>query len=321
MKIVTPLTNVDCYEPLVEAGADEFFCGIIPFRWLEKYGSLMPINRRESVVGKYNITEMNSMKIINRMVEKYHVPVKITFNAHYYISEQYPILHRLILDLMDIGFNTFIISDFAFIAYLRDKEIKCDIHVSGESEVTNRLSMEFFNQFNVSRYVFPRKITLNDMKECILKNSIENIEYEAFVMNSLCRYSGAFCNAVHSDDMIHICDIPFKLTRETENSGRFKIVDKIINKSRAFSANNLNNLNIDTSKEGYKLGSSGCGACRIKELRDIGVTHGKVVGRGNKLENLVKDIRDVKKINDMSINIADNNDFVKNVKDDYLNGK
>ena len=38
MKIVAGLGSVDEYIPYVEAGADEFFCGYVPYSWTKKYG-------------------------------------------------------------------------------------------------------------------------------------------------------------------------------------------------------------------------------------------------------------------------------------------
>jgi len=38
MKIVAGLGSIDEYETFVKAGADEFFCGYVPFSWAEKYG-------------------------------------------------------------------------------------------------------------------------------------------------------------------------------------------------------------------------------------------------------------------------------------------
>lgn len=38
MKLLSPLSNVEDYESLVEAGADEFYCGYMPYRWLSKRG-------------------------------------------------------------------------------------------------------------------------------------------------------------------------------------------------------------------------------------------------------------------------------------------
>ena len=47
MKITAGLGSIDEYERFVQAGADEFFCGYVPFSWAEKYGTVMPLNRRE----------------------------------------------------------------------------------------------------------------------------------------------------------------------------------------------------------------------------------------------------------------------------------
>ena len=47
MKIVAGLGSIDEYETFVKAGADEFFCGYVPFSWAEKYGVIHPLNRRE----------------------------------------------------------------------------------------------------------------------------------------------------------------------------------------------------------------------------------------------------------------------------------
>lgn len=38
MKIVAGLGSIDEYIPYVEAGADEFFCGYVPYSWTKKYG-------------------------------------------------------------------------------------------------------------------------------------------------------------------------------------------------------------------------------------------------------------------------------------------
>lgn len=47
MKIVAGLGSVDEYIPYVQAGADELFCGYVPYNWTKKYGTVLPLNRRE----------------------------------------------------------------------------------------------------------------------------------------------------------------------------------------------------------------------------------------------------------------------------------
>ena len=53
MKITAGLGSIDEYIRFAEAGADEFFSGYVPYSWAEKYGTVMPLNRRE--VFCYNV--------------------------------------------------------------------------------------------------------------------------------------------------------------------------------------------------------------------------------------------------------------------------
>ena len=46
MKITAGLGSIDEYVRYVEAGADEFFCGYVPYEWNKKYGTVLPLNRR-----------------------------------------------------------------------------------------------------------------------------------------------------------------------------------------------------------------------------------------------------------------------------------
>ena len=53
MKITAGLGSIDEYIRFAEAGADEFFCGYVPYSWAKKYGTVMALNRRE--VFCYNV--------------------------------------------------------------------------------------------------------------------------------------------------------------------------------------------------------------------------------------------------------------------------
>lgn len=47
MKIVAGLGCIDDYPLFCEAGADEFFCGYVPYTWTKRYGTTLALNRRE----------------------------------------------------------------------------------------------------------------------------------------------------------------------------------------------------------------------------------------------------------------------------------
>ena len=62
MKIVAGLGSIDEYETFVKAGADEFFCGYVPFSWAEKYGVIHPLNRREVLFYNVQIGSMSELQ-------------------------------------------------------------------------------------------------------------------------------------------------------------------------------------------------------------------------------------------------------------------
>ena len=132
MKIVAGLGSIDDYIRLAKAGADEVFCGFVPYEWNNKYGTLFPLNRREVLYYNVHIGSFEDMKILKKMVDKYKVPVTITLNYLYYLEEQYEEIYLLIKKLMEIGFNEFIVADIALLVYLNGKDINPIIHLSGE---------------------------------------------------------------------------------------------------------------------------------------------------------------------------------------------
>ncbi len=322
MKIVAPLSNIDTYETMVEAGADEFFCGVIPYGWLQDY-HITAMNRREFMFRNSNICNMSSMRILSRKIEETGVPVKITMNSLYYTTDKYPHLVNLIRQLTEIGIDTFIIADVALILYLREKGIPCNIHLSGEASPLNRLNINFYGQFEISRYVFPRKTTIPEMKSCIESITAEGVTFEAFILNALCSFTGAFCSSLHCERRDFGCAIPYRTvpihqqTRKfTEQQSSLPIVDtyerdlmkKIKNKEQLMKPS-LNNL-----------GVSGCGLCRLPELKEAGVTHLKVVGRGEAQGQLLFDIRSLKEIIAESGRVTDKKEFARKVKDNYFKG-
>lgn len=293
MKIVAGLGGIDDYKRLVLAGADEVFMGYVPYEWTSKYGTLFPLNRREVIYYNVQVTSFEDMKILSKMVEVYKVPVTITFNYIYYIEEQYALIAEIMKRLISIGFDRFIIADTAFLLYLKQNNIKCNIHLSGECAEINRYAIEFLNQFNISRYIFHRKNSIDDMKECISTNKVKNLEYEAFILNERCHYTGAFCSSLHCDEMSHLCKVPYMMTKTSIEAEHFYFVDKKI--EQYYEENDEECDETHGIIDKYITGSSGCGLCALKKLKKAGVTHLKVVGRGNFIDNMEKDVQVLKK--------------------------
>ena len=115
MKIVAGLGSIDEYIPYVEAGADEFFCGYVPYSWTKKYGALLPLNRREVLCSNVQLGAFSELEILVAMIRKYKKPVHLTFNSLYYIPEQYPELLILLYGVCPLDLIVFIVADPALL--------------------------------------------------------------------------------------------------------------------------------------------------------------------------------------------------------------
>lgn len=226
MKIVAGIGLIDDYIKLAEAGADEMFIGFVPYEWTKKYGSLFPLNRREVLYYNVQVTSFEDMKILRKMIDVYGVPVTVTINYPYYPKEQYDMIADIINNLIEIGFDEFIVADISLLLYLRDKKLNFKVHLSGECAEINKLSIDFLNQFNIKRYIFHRKNTIEDMQDCIRTNKVKNLEYEAFILNERCHYTGAFCSSLHCDELSHLCKLDYIMAKTSETADNFENVTR-----------------------------------------------------------------------------------------------
>lgn len=295
MKIVAGLGSIDEYETFVKAGADEFFCGYVPFSWAEKYGVIHPLNRREVLFYNVQIGSMSELQILKKMVDYYGKPVTLTFNSLYYTGEQYPVIAEIITQCMAAGFENFIIADSALMLYLRQQKINCGIHLSGETAEVNRGMLEQMLPFGIRRVIFHRKNSLEDMQSCIKEADFPH-EYEAFILNELCHFSGAFCNSLHCDELTHLCRVPYELGN-LHKKEETDAAQKDVAETDRIQGKEGKGLPLD--EYGYLTGSTGCGLCALYRMKQVGITHLKLVGRGNYTDFMEKDIRQLRKALDI----------------------
>lgn len=307
MKIVTPLTNVEELDILLENGADEFYVGYIPYEWLIAYFNYLPLNGRERMYANFSIHSTKSMRILSESAVSNKIYV--AFNGHYYNEDAYELIMHIIDFLYGLNFKKYIIADLNLIIVLREKYADIQIAVSGDMGLYNSLAVKYVNQYNINRIIFPRKTPISEMKQIISATQSYNLEYEAFVLNELCFYSGAFCNAYHCDELLRICRLPKILV---DMSGRC-IKQENFNKR-------VSNLSSNTDFDEYILGKSGCGLCKIKELSNIGITHLKVVGRGKNTVFLIEDLKALNNLLSISQSTQSENEFENYVIEKLFNG-
>ena len=266
MKITAGLSGVEAYPRLADAGADELFMGFVPSGWLEKYSNLTPLNRREVLLHGIQADTMDEMRLLSSMVEDRGVPVALTFNSICYLPEQYHVIGDMLHALAQLGFRDWILADPGLILYLKNQGINGRIHLSGEAGCFNPDAFRLFSGFGVHRYIFPRKMTPEEMAACIC--AVPGAEYEAFALNERCHYSGAFCSSLHCDELDHLCRVPYLPAGP-----------------------DLEGVSPAGEPDPEAFGAGGCALCALPALKRAGVTHLKVVGRGARIPYLERDIR------------------------------
>ena len=306
MKITVGLGSIDDYIPYVEAGADEFFCGYVPYEWMIQGGLNYPLNRREVLYYNVQIGSESEMEILAELVRRNGKPVTITLNGLFYAPHQYPMIEMFIHRLFRMGFTSFIVGDMALLIYLKQTITEpIELHISGELSEINHAVIDEMRLFCTKRIIFHRKVTPQEMKSCVEyqkeKYPKHPLEYEAFALNEMCHFTGAFCSSLHCDELEPACRLPYRLVK-IENDRR--IPQKNILNDTWNDACGANTIAADSEKniealeeqenevfdDEYLLGRSGCGLCALWQLRDAGITHVKLVSRGNYTADTIEDI-------------------------------
>lgn len=326
MKITAGLGSIDDYPRYVRAGADELFCGYVPFSWSEKYGTVLPLNRREVLNYNVQIGSFSELEILANMVQKYQKPVHLTFNSLYYRPEQYEEIARIIQQCRSIGFESYILADPALLVYLRKEKIDCEVHLSGDLGTVNSAMTEVFAKEYPKRIIFQRKNTISEMravirhitaqKEAARKEWTYPTEFEAFALNELCQFSGAFCNSLHCDEMGYLCRVPYWKKPMSLSESKLEKQEKNrpgenISISEWDSASELMN---PVSEDGYLCGTTGCGLCTLKQLSDAGITHLKLVGRGNYTDFMERDIRNLRRTLEILEDSSTEEEYIRAMK-------
>ena len=326
MKITSGLGSIDDYPRYVRAGADELFCGYVPFSWSEKYGTVLPLNRREVLNYNVQIGSFSELEILANMVQKYQKPVHLAFNSLYYRPEQYEEITQIIQQCRSIGFDSYILADPALLVYLRKEKIDCEVHLSGDLGTVNSAMTEVFAKEYPKRIIFQRKNTISEMravirhitaqKEAARKEWTYPTEFEAFALNELCQFSGAFCNSLHCDEMGYLCRVPYWKKPMSLSESKLEKQEKNrpgenISISEWDSASELTN---PVSEDGYHCGATGCGLWTLKQLSDAGITQLKLVGRGNYTDFMERDIRNLRRTLEILEDSSTEEEYIRAMK-------
>lgn len=274
VKLVVGLGTIDDYELYADAGANEMFIGYVPYIWQKETEAGTPLNRREVFYSNVHIGSESELEILAQKIEKQsecgrRVPVTIAVNGLNYRPEHYEVIANIIRRCMQYGFRDFIVSDLGLLIYL-EREGLCErigLHISGEFGEMNLFQIRLLQKFNIKRIIYHRGTDLDDMRT--MTKEFPKLEHEAFFMNERCHFTGAYCNSLHCDEMVPLCRLPYQL--QTAEGKECKLQKE--------------------AEPDRKKTEKADGGRVYRQLRDVGITHLKIVGRGAATEDMVRDIR------------------------------
>jgi putative protease len=264
MKIVAPVRNVSEVEALIDQGANELFCGVVPREWGRKFGFESPLNRRETATG--NLSSYQALAEIVKEAHRRGVAVHVTMNAHYYTQMHYDSLVAILEGLSETGVDGFIVADVGLLLQIRKMNLPQAIIVSGDAMVTNTAAVELFGELGATRIILPRQVTIREISRIAEERG--GMEFESFMFSDDCFFSGGMCNTIHHVSKDIFCR---EFLERSHYSGSAANVERLINA----------NLTLAYFS---KMKGVMCGICSIRSLRKAGVSYLKIAGRTADLE-------------------------------------
>lgn len=319
--ILSPLNSADEVEPLATAGADEFYCGVLPEQWRQDYGVAASINRRQEdnpvICTSPHMDSFEELAACTRIAREKGTRILLTINEHYYDRDQYPALRAYIEAALAAGVDGFIVGDIGMIMTLREMAPDTRIHISTAGTAFNSETVHFYRDLSADRVILPRHLSLEEI--AALAAHVEGIELEAFILNSRCANIDGFCTFQHGlagyiadpdrkRDYENACMVLYKISadvRGCDQSEAERILQERISWERQhfWSAQHIDDRP--------------CGACALYEFAALGLAGVKIVGRGNTLEKKLKDTRFLNEARDLLRLGPARDDFRRSVRERY----
>ena len=295
MRIVAPVSTVEEVAPLAAAGADEFYCGIVPKDWTDRFKS-SGVNRR--IFG--NFSDYGALAEAVAAAHAAGTRVSLVMNAQHYSEAHIAALQGIAERFAGLGGDALIVGDLGLLATLAEQGLPLRLHVSSLLTCRNSEAMKLYRDLGAQRVILPRDVTLGEI--AAMARAVPGIELEAFVLNDGCVFEEGSCHSIHLppklggpicldryDPAYARCD---GAALSEAEAARLKANDEAYRRflwhrfSRGFTV----------SEDGYPFGP--CGLCALPAFARAGLAAVKIAGREGRLERKLKSVELVRTIRD-----------------------
>jgi collagenase-like PrtC family protease len=276
MKITAPISKVSEIAQLALAGADEFYCGVVPPAWVERFNNAATSRRLFS-----NLQSLDELAAAVEAAHGCERPLSLALNGQHYADAQHATLLALIRDFAEMGGDAVIIGDIPLLAQVADAVPDIKVHVSSVASCRNSAMVSLCRELGSDRIIFPRFMQLDEM--AAIRADHPGLSFEAFVLNDGCIFEEGACHTLHLPTNLGgaIC-----IDDYVNQHARLDGVALSPDETAALAENDA----AYRQWQWYRMGcgsavtSSGlpygpCGLCAIAALAAAGVGHVKIAGR------------------------------------------
>ena len=322
LKILAPFNALDQIEPLIEAGANELYCGVVDTGWLSRGFCAEDINAEPSRGSSLESYDQLSKAV--QLAGRSGVPVHVTLNTRFYAESQYPALKEAALNIDKAGATSIIVSVLGLILSLKAMDLSTAITLSSSSGCLNKESMLFFHSLGVKRLVFT---ILQDFEKMMsMCEFLPGMEKEVYILDSSCKYLESCCNNLHMAELVPpvkrkiyrlmkpfyfvdrlftvLRNLPKSLRSWLENQPRLSFLSpsmctmspEVTVRRRGNPRKKLKGREKpDFFNSHFFDQSTVCALCFLPEMKRCDVTSLKISGRGCSLSKKLKDVNLVHK--------------------------
>lgn len=270
MLINCPLSNSSKeILPLIHAGADCFYAGVTGEII---FGTNKGVSNRRNWKNA-NFSNLDELKKACNLVHKHKKKIFLTINAHYYTQEQIEKVITFIKKYQGL-IDGFLVTDIGLMIEIGKNFPHINLIASTGTNIHNSDAVDLFKKFGIKEIVFPRHLTVGEIREMIQKNP--EIIFESFIIEGDCINIDGLCRFTHGvynqGKMLNACqcmnNFSVSIDVKTDYNKSSASPEDIKKRLQSFAAHMQNH----------------CGACALWDLSRAGVKIVKIVGRETSLE-------------------------------------
>ncbi|MCE2593729.1 U32 family peptidase [Motilimonas cestriensis] len=176
MELLCPAGNLPALKTAVDNGADAVYIGFKDDTNARHFAGL-------------NFTDKKLQQGVD-YIKAHHKSLHVAINTFAHPGQQQR-WFKAIDKCAEIGADAVIVADIAALEYASKRYPELDLHLSVQASATNAPAIAFYQEnFNVSRVVLPRVLSIHQVKQLARAT---NIELEVFAFGSLCIMAEGRC--------------------------------------------------------------------------------------------------------------------------------